>query len=150
MNMQSILLADDDSRDVELTLAELEQNQLANKVAVVKDGEEALDYLYCQGKFETREGGNPIVVLLDFKMRKVDGLEVLKTIKADENLKTIPVVLLTSSCEKKDLIHFQESGVNAYLGKPVNFNELMQAVRQIGLFWAAVDQPPAVTRIEET
>jgi CheY-like chemotaxis protein len=148
--MQSILLADDDSRDVELTLAELEQNHLANKVVVVKDGEEALDYLYCRGKFETREGGNPIVVLLDFKMRKVDGLEVLKTIKADENLKTIPVVLLTSSCKKKDFIHFQESGVNAYLRKPVNFNELMQAVRQIGLFWAAVDQPPAVTGIEET
>ena len=79
MNMQSILLADDDSRDVELTLAELEQNHLANKVAVVKDGEEALNFLYCRGKFETREGGNPIVVLLDFKMRKVDGLEVLKT-----------------------------------------------------------------------
>ena len=147
--MQSILLADDDSLDVELTLAELEQNHLANKVAVVKDGEEALNFLYCRGKFETREGGNPIVVLLDFKMRKVDGLEVLKTIKADENLKTIPVVLLTSSCEEKDLIRFQESGVNAYLRKPVNFNELMQAVRQIGLFWAALDQQPLVTGIEE-
>jgi len=147
--MQSILLADDDSLDVELTLAELEQNHLANKVAVVKDGEEALNFLYCRGKFETREGGNPIVVLLDFKMRKVDGLEVLKTIKADENLKTIPVVLLTSSCEEKDLIRFQESGVSAYLRKPVNFNELMQAVRQIGLFWAALDQQPLVTGIEE-
>jgi len=89
-------------------------------------------------------------VLLDFKMRKVDGLEVLKTIKADENLKTIPVVLLTSSSEEKDLIRFQESGVNAYLRKPVNFSELVQAVIQIGLFWAAVDQSPPVTGIEET
>ena len=140
--MKHILLVDDDSRDVELTLAALEENHLANKVTVAKNGEVALDYLYRRGKFETRDGGHPIVVLLEFKMAKIDGLEVLKTIKADENLKVIPVVLLTSSAEAQDLIHFNESGLSAYLRKPVDFPEFMQAVRQIGLFWAAVEQPP--------
>jgi CheY-like chemotaxis protein len=140
--MKHILLVDDDSRDVELTLAALEENHLANKVTVAKNGEVALDYLYRRGKFETRDGGHPIVVLLEFKMAKIDGLEVLKTIKADENLKVIPVVLLTSSAEAQDLIHFNESGLSAYLRKPVDFSEFMQAVRQIGLFWAAVEQPP--------
>jgi CheY-like chemotaxis protein len=141
--MKHILLVDDDSRDVELTLAALEENHLANKVTVAKNGEVALDYLYRRGKFETRDGGHPIVVLLEFKMAKIDGLEVLKTIKADENLKVIPVVLLTSSAEAQDLIHFNESGLSAYLRKPVDFSEFMQAVRQIGLFWAAVEQPPS-------
>jgi CheY-like chemotaxis protein len=142
--MKHILLVDDDSRDVELTLAALEENHLANKVTVAKNGEVALDYLYRRGKFETRDGGHPIVVLLEFKMAKIDGLEVLKTIKADENLKVIPVVLLTSSAEAQDLIHFNESGLSAYLRKPVDFSEFMQAVRQIGLFWAAVEQSPIV------
>jgi len=140
--MKHILLVDDDSRDVELTLAALEESHLANKITVAKNGEVALDYLYRRGKFETRDGGHPIVVLLEFKMAKIDGLEVLKTIKADENLKVIPVVLLTSSAEAQDLIHFNESGLSAYLRKPVDFSEFMQAVRQIGLFWAAVEQPP--------
>ena len=141
--MKNILLVDDDSRDVELTLAALEESHLANKITVAKNGEVALDYLYRRGKFETRDGGHPIVVLLEFKMAKIDGLEVLKTIKADENLKVIPVVLLTSSAEAQDLIHFNESGLSAYLRKPVDFFEFMQAIRQIGLFWAAVEQPPS-------
>src|SRR6202166_1608342 len=142
--MKHILLVDDDSRDVELTLAALEESHLANKITVAKNGEVALDYLYRRGKFETRDGGHPIVVLLEFKMAKIDGLEVLKTIKADENLKVIPVVLLTSSAEEQDLIHFNESGLSAYLRKPVDFFEFMQAIRQIGLFWAAVEQSPIV------
>jgi CheY-like chemotaxis protein len=139
--MKQILLIDDDSRDVELTLAALEENHLANKVTVAKNGEVALDYLHRRGQFQTRDGGQPIVILLEFKMAKIDGLEVLKTIKADENLKGIPVVLLTSSAEAQDLIHFNESGLSAYLRKPVDFSEFVQVVGQIGLFWAAVEQP---------
>ena len=122
INIKSILLAEDDPRDVELTLAALEENHLANKVAVVGNGEEALDYLYRRGKFKMRAGGNPIVVLLDNKMPKVNGLEVLKAIKADEHLKTIPVVVLTSSRETPDLIEFYNHSVNAYVVKPVDFS----------------------------
>ena len=127
---------------MELTLAALEEPYLANKVVVVNDGEEALDYLYCRGKFKTRAGGNPIVVLLDNKMPKVSGLEVLKTIKADEHLKMIPVVVLTSSRETPDLVEFYKHGVNAYVVKPVEFSEFMKAVKQLGIFWAAVNEPP--------
>jgi CheY-like chemotaxis protein len=139
--MKHILLVDDDSRDVELTLAALEESHLANKVTVAKNGEMALDYLYRRGKFEKRDDGHPIVVLLEFKMAKIDGLEMLKIIKADDDLQGIPVVLLTSSAEAQDLIHFNESGLNAYLRKPLDSSEFMQAVRHIGLFWAAVEQP---------
>ncbi len=137
-----ILLAEDDVRDVELTLAALEENHLANKVAVVNNGEEALDYLYRRGKYETRSGGNPIVVLLDNKMPKVTGLEVLKAIRADALLRTIPVVVLTSSRETPDLIEFYKHGVNAYVVKPVDFYEFVTAVKQLGAFWAAVNEPP--------
>jgi CheY-like chemotaxis protein len=150
INIKSILLAEDDPRDVELTLAALEENHLANKVAVVGNGEEALDYLYRRGKFKMRVGGNPIVVLLDNKMPKVNGLEVLKTIKADEHLKTIPVVVLTSSRETPDLIEFYKHGVNAYVVKPVDFSEFMKAVKQLGVFWAAVNEPPPYSGKEET
>ena len=150
VNIKSILLAEDDPRDVELTLAALEENHLANKVAVVGNGEEALDYLYRRGKFKMRAGGNPIVVLLDNKMPKVNGLEVLKAIKADEHLKTIPVVVLTSSRETPDLIEFYNHGVNAYVVKPVDFSEFMKAVKQLGVFWAAVNEPPPYSGKEET
>jgi CheY-like chemotaxis protein len=150
INIKSILLAEDDPRDVELTLAALEENHLANKVAVVGNGEEALDYLYRRGKFKMRAGGNPIVVLLDNKMPKVNGLEVLKTIKADEHLKTIPVVVLTSSRETPDLIEFYNHGVNAYVVKPVDFSEFMKSVKQLGIFWAAVNEPPPYSGKEET
>ena len=139
---KTILLVDDDSRDMELTLAALGENHLANKVEVVRDGAEALDYLYHRGKFETRPGGNPILVLLDNKMPKVSGLEVLKIIKADEHLKAIPVVALTSSRETPDLIDFYQHGVNAYVVKPVDFAAFMKAVKQLGIFWAAINEPP--------
>ena len=141
-NFKSILLVEDDPRDVELTLAALEEHHLANKVAVVNDGEEALDYLYHRGKYQRRAGDNPILVLLDNKMPKINGLEVLKIIKADEHLKVIPVVVLTSSRETPDLVEFYKHGVNAYVVKPVDFAEFIKAVKQLGVFWAAVNEPP--------
>ena len=140
--VKSILLAEDDPRDVELTLAALEEQGLANRVAVVNDGEQALDYLYCRGKFATRKRGNPVVVLLDNKMPKVSGLEVLKIIKADEQLKVIPIVVLTSSRETPDLVEFYKYGVNAYVVKPVDFADFMTAVKQLGIFWMAINEPP--------
>jgi CheY-like chemotaxis protein len=142
INIKNVLLVEDDPADVELTLAALEDNHLANRVAVVENGEEALDYLYRRGKFKMRAGGNPIVVLLDNKMPKVNGLEVLKTIKADEHLKVIPVVVLTSSRETPDLVEFYKYGVNAYVVKPVDFSEFMQAIKHLGIFWAAINEPP--------
>jgi CheY-like chemotaxis protein len=148
-DIKKILLVEDDSRDLELTLAGLEENHLANTVAVARDGAEALDYLYRRGKFKTRPVGDPILVLLDNKMPKVSGLEVLKAIKADENLKVIPVVALTSSRETPDLIEFYKHGVNAYVVKPVDFSEFMKAVKQLGVFWAAINEPPPQTGKEE-
>jgi CheY-like chemotaxis protein len=150
VNIKNILLVEDDPRDVELTLAALEEHHLANKVAVVGNGAEALDYLYRRGKFEMRAGGNPIVVLLDNKMPKVSGLEVLKAIKTNEHLKVIPVVALTSSRETPDLIEFYKHGVNAYVVKPVDFVDFMRAVKQLGIFWAAINEPPPPTGREET
>jgi CheY-like chemotaxis protein len=142
MNIRHILLAEDDPRDVKLTLAALEEYNLANQVFVIHDGEQVLDYLYCRGKFKTREGGNPIAVLLDLKMPKIDGLEVLKIVKTDENLKTIPIVMLTSSREAPDLTECYKHGVNAYVVKPVDFVEFAKAIKQLGVFWAAVNEPP--------
>ena len=150
VNFKKILLVEDDPQDVELTLAGLAENNLANKVAVVRDGAEALDYLYCRGKFQGRPPGNPILVLLDNKMPKVSGLQVLKTIKLDEELKSIPVVALTSSRETPDLIEFYKYGVNAYVVKPVDFSEFMKAVNQLGVFWAAINEPPPQTGRGET
>jgi CheY-like chemotaxis protein len=109
---------------------------------VLENGVEALDYLYERGRFEKRSGGNPIVVLLDNKMPKVNGLEVLKTIKADENLKLIPVVVLTSSRETPDLVEFYKHGVNAYVVKPVDFAEFMNVIKHLGIFWAGINEPP--------
>jgi CheY-like chemotaxis protein len=117
---------------------------------VVHDGAEALDYLYCRNKFKTRAGGHPIVVLLDNKMPKISGLEVLKTMKADEHLKIIPVVVLTSSRETPDLVEFYKHGVNAYVVKPVEFAEFMKAVKQLGLFWAAINELPPLIGREDT
>ena len=149
MNIKQILLAEDDPRDVDLTLAALEEHNLANQVLVVHDGEEALDYLYCRGKFKTRPAINPVVVLLDLKMPKVTGLEVLRIIKADERLKTIPIVVLTSSRETPDLVECYKHGVNAYVVKPVDFGEFMKAVKHLGVFWVAVNEPPPDTGREE-
>jgi CheY-like chemotaxis protein len=148
-NYKTILLVDDDLRDVELTLAALEDHGLANAVFVVSDGAEALDYLFRRAKFKTRAGGDPVVVLLDNKMPKVSGLEVLKIIKADAHLKTIPVVALTSSRETPDLVEFYKHGVNAYVVKPVDFKDFMAAVKKLGIFWAAVNEPPFVSAKEE-
>ncbi len=147
--LKNILLVEDDQRDVELTLAALEEQQLANLVFVVHDGEEALDYLYRRGKYSTRTSGNPILILLDLKMPKVDGLEVLKVIKADEQLKAIPVVMLTSSRETPDLNECYKYGVNAYVVKPVDFADFMKAVSQLGIFWAAINHPPLHAAKEE-
>jgi CheY-like chemotaxis protein len=149
-SIKKILFVEDDPRDVELTLAALEKYHLANKVVVVNDGAEALDYLYRRGKFETRPGGNPILVLLDNKMPKVSGLQVLQAVKADEHLKIIPVVALTSSREVPDLTEFYKYGVNAYVVKPVEFSEFMKAVKRLGVFWAAVNESPPHRRREET
>jgi CheY-like chemotaxis protein len=140
--MKSILLAEDDPRDAELTLAALEENHLADQVTLVENGEEALDYLFCRGKFAMREPGNPLFVLLDNKMPKITGLEVLKIIKSDEDLKTIPVVVLTSSRETPDLEEFYKYGANAYVVKPVDFSEFMTAVKGVSVFWAAINEPP--------
>jgi CheY-like chemotaxis protein len=143
-----ILLAEDDPRDVELTLTALDAHHLAHKVAVVSDGAEALDYLYRRGKYKTRKGGDPAVVLLDNHMPKVNGLEVLKVIKADEQLKSIPVVVLTSSRETPDLVEFYRHGVNAYVVKPVDFTDFIKAVSQLGIFWAGINEPPPLIRPE--
>ena len=140
--MKRILLVEDNLKDIELTLAALEENNLANEVIVVRDGVEALDYLYRRGKFKMRASNNPAVVLLDIKMPKVDGIEVLRQIKSDGHLKTIPVVILTSSREEKDLVQSYELGVNAYVVKPVNFQNFVKAVKELGAFWAIVNEPP--------
>lgn len=141
-SIKNILLVEDDLRDVQLTLNALSEHHLSNKVFVVHDGAEALDYLYHRGKFTVRASGNPVLILLDNKMPKVSGLEVLKIIKADEDLLTIPVVVLTSSRETPDLAEFYKHGVNAYVVKPVDFSEFMEAVKQLGIFWAAINEPP--------
>jgi CheY-like chemotaxis protein len=140
--LKRILLAEDNEHDVELTLNALSENRLANEVVVVRDGAEALDYLYRRGPFQAREEGNPVVVLLDLKMPKVDGLEVLRQIKGDASLRQIPVVMLTSSREENDLIESYRLGVNAYVVKPVEFGSFVQAVGEIGVFWAVINEAP--------
>jgi CheY-like chemotaxis protein len=140
--LDSILLVEDDPRDVELTLAALAESHLTNGIAVVRDGEEALDYLYRRGAYASREKGNPAVVLLDLKLPKIDGLEVLKQVKSDPNLNTIPVVMLTSSREEQDLVRSYNSGTNAYVVKPVDFGDFIDAIKRLGLFWAVVNHPP--------
>jgi CheY-like chemotaxis protein len=137
-----ILLVEDDPRDVELTLAALGEYNLVNEVVVARDGKQALDYLYCREEFVDRSNDNPAVMLLDLKLPKVDGLEVLERIKSDERLKMIPVVVLTSSQEEKDMMRSYALGVNAYVVKPVDFHEFINAVKQLGIFWAVVNEPP--------
>ena len=141
-NPGKILLVEDDSNDVELTLSALAENHLANEVLVTRDGEEALDYLYRRGAYASREEVNPIVVLLDLKLPKVDGMEVLRRVKSDPALKTIPVVMLTSSREEQDLVRSYDLGTNGYVVKPVDFHEFVEAVRELGLFWTVVNHPP--------
>jgi CheY-like chemotaxis protein len=137
-----ILMVEDDPKDVELTLMALEEYKLANEVVVTRDGEEALDYLFCRGNFTTRPTGNPAVLLLDLKLPKVDGLEVLQQIKSDDKLKMIPVVVLTSSHEERDMVASYQLGVNAYVVKPVDFHEFVNAIKELGFFWAIINAPP--------
>jgi CheY-like chemotaxis protein len=140
--LKRILLVEDSAQDVELTLAALEENHLANEVVVVRDGQEALDYLYRRGDFKLRAGGHPAVVLLDLKLPKLSGLEVLERIKNDAALKMIPIVMLTSSREDADLHRAYELGVNAYVVKPVNFDDFAAAMKDLGVFWAVINEPP--------
>ena len=142
MKFKRILLAEDNLDDIELTLRVLAEYHLANKVDVVRDGVEALDYLFRRGRFADRPPGNPALLLLDNKMPRVDGLEVVRRVKADERLKTIPVVMLTSSREERDLIESYSLGVNAYVVKPVEFMQFVDSVRQLGAFWAIINEPP--------
>lgn len=137
-----ILIVEDDPRDVELTMTALEDYKLVNEVVVARDGEEALDYLYCRGPFHSRSHENPAVMLLDLKLPKVDGLEILKQIKSDERLRMIPVVVLTSSHEEQDMLRSYTLGVNAYVVKPVDFHEFINAVKELSVFWAIINQPP--------
>jgi CheY-like chemotaxis protein len=137
-----ILMVEDDPKDVELTLTALEEYNLANEVIVTRDGEQALDYLNCRGEYKKRSSGNPAVMLLDLKLPKVDGLEVLKQIKSDGELRMIPVVVLTSSKEEKDMVASYKLGVNAYVVKPVDFHEFVNAIKELGVFWAVINEPP--------
>jgi CheY-like chemotaxis protein len=141
-DLKRILLAEDSARDVELTLEALAEHRLANEVVVTRDGAEAWDYLNCSGKYASRPAGNPAVVLLDLKMPKMDGLEVLRAMRASEALRSVPVVMLTSSREERDVVESYELGVNAYVVKPVAFDDFVAAVRNLGLFWAVLNQPP--------
>ncbi len=143
--LKRILLVEDNDRDVELTLAALEEYKLANEVVVARDGAEALDYLNHRGKFAGHMNGLPVVVLLDLKMPKVDGLEVLRIMRADDAFKFVPVVMITSSREEQDLVQSYKLGVNAYVVKPVDFQKFMESVRQLGFFWAVVNEPPPGT-----
>jgi CheY-like chemotaxis protein len=142
--LKPILLVEDNANDIELTLTALEENRLANAVVVARDGEEALDYLYRRGIYKLRNDGYPAVILLDLKLPKVDGLETLRRIKGDPALRVIPVVMLTSSSEERDLVSSYDLGANAYVVKPVDFNEFVGALKEVGLFWAAINQAPVV------
>lgn len=137
-----ILLVEDDEKDIELTLTTLEEYNLANKTIVVRDGAEALDYLYCRNKYSERSSGNPVVILLDLKMPKVNGIEVLKVLKNDNNKMQIPIVVLSSSNQSIDLEECYHLGVNSYVVKPVRFEDFVEAVKQIGIFWALINEPP--------
>ena len=140
--LKRILLVEDSEADIELTLSALAGHRLANEVVVARDGAEALDYLQRRGAHAGRPGGNPAVVLLDLKMPKVDGLEVLARVKSDPALRSVPVVMLTSSREEKDLVESYRLGVNAYVVKPVDFTQFVSAIERVGMFWAVINQPP--------
>ncbi|HEY2184137.1 MAG TPA: response regulator [Xanthobacteraceae bacterium] len=137
-----ILLVEDDPRDVELTMTALGESNLVNEIVVTRDGQQALDYLHCRGEFSARSNDNPAVLLLDLKLPRVDGLEVLQQIKSDERLRLIPVVVLTSSREEKDMMRSYKLGVNAYVVKPVDFHQFVNAVKELGIFWAVINEPP--------
>jgi len=141
-SLRPILLVEDNPKDIELTRAALEKCQLANDIVIARDGTEALDYLYRRGAYENRDGGDPAVVLLDLKLPKVDGLEVLAKVKGDDLMRQVPVVMLTSSREEVDLLRSYQLGVNAFVVKPVDFREFFEAIRDLGVFWAILNEPP--------
>ncbi|MGD8781774.1 MAG: response regulator [Ignavibacteria bacterium] len=137
-----ILMAEDNPNDVEIALSGLEECNLANEVVVVRDGAEALDYLYRRGEYADRKNDDPVVILLDIKMPRVDGIEVLRQVRADSAMKNIPIIMLTSSREEKDLVKTYELGVNAYVVKPVDFDQFVKAIQDLGLFWAVLNETP--------
>ena len=139
--LRPILLVEDSPKDLELTLAALEKCQLANPIVVARDGEEALNYLYGKGPYEGRSNRDPTVVLLDLKLPKIDGLEVLQKVKSDPDLRHTPIVMLTSSREEQDLVRSYELGVNAFVVKPVEFTEFFKAIQDLGIFWAILNEP---------
>jgi CheY-like chemotaxis protein len=141
-DLRPILLVEDNPRDLELTLAALAKCQLANEIIITRDGAEALDYVYARGDYSERPTGDPAVILLDLKLPKIDGLEVLETLKRDGNYRQIPVVMLTSSREERDLVTSYEQGVNAFVVKPVDFNAFFEAIESLGMFWAILNEPP--------
>ena len=141
-DLRPILLVEDNPKDLELTLAALSKCQLANEIVIARDGAEALDYLYAREAYAARDPGDPAVVLLDLKLPKVDGLEVLETVKRDALRRQIPVVMLTSSREERDLVKSYELGVNAFVVKPVDFNAFFEAIQDLGMFWGILNEPP--------
>lgn len=140
--LRPILLVEDNANDLELTLTALQRCQLANPVDVVRDGAQALDYLYARGDWVGRDSGDPAVVLLDLKLPKIDGLEVLERVKSDAALKQVPIVMLTSSKEERDLVLSYQLGVNAFVVKPVDFQAFLQAIQDLGVFWGVLNEPP--------
>ena len=144
-DLKRILLAEDNLQDIALTLAALESHHLANEVMVVRDGAEALDYLYRRGSYTGRTNSQPAVVFLDIKMPKIDGVEVLRQIKADAELKLIPVVMLTSSREQQDVLNSYKLAANAYVVKPIDFEQFINAIKELGLFWSILNEPPPVS-----
>jgi two-component system, response regulator len=145
MNEVEILLVEDNLKDVELTLSALRKENLSNQIQVVRDGEEALEFLFCRGAFSNRTFDHPPkLIILDLKLPKIDGLEVLRTIKLDDRTRAIPVTILTSSKEDRDLVESYELGVNSYIQKPVDFDQFRETVKQLGLYWLVVNQPPPV------
>lgn len=140
--LKPILLVEDNPKDLELALLALAKSNLANEVITVRDGKEALDYLFRQGAYADRLQGNPAVVLLDLKLPKLDGIQVLERLKSEPSLQRVPVVMLTASREEKDLIKSYQLGVNAYVVKPVSFKEFIEAIQELGIFWAVVNEPP--------
>lgn len=144
---KKILLVEDNPDDVELTLHAFEEHNISNEIEVVEDGAEALDYLFATGAYAGRDMSKmPAVVLLDLKLPKVDGLEVLRRIRDDDRTKNLPVVILTSSSEEEDLSKSYELGANSYVRKPVNFDQFSEAVRQLGLYWLLLNEPPPKVR----
>ncbi len=140
--LKPILLVEDNPKDLELSLLALERSNLANEVVTVRDGAEAIDYLFRQGEYQSRPEGNPAVVLLDLKLPKIDGIEVLQRVRSVDHLRSIPVVMLTTSREEKDLVRSYKLGVNAYVVKPIAFDEFISAIQDLGVFWAVLNEPP--------